>query len=81
MGKVINFPPEKAKHNRIWNAGYRDGYKSRPAQLDMPDPYLEAYQIGKDDAEEDQEALESGDFDILTEEERREIYGYESDKP
>lgn len=80
MGKVINFPPEKARHNRIWNEGYSDGYHGKTAQVGKPDPYYTAYEVGKDDREEDSEAIESGDFDLLTEEERKEVYGDERDQ-
>lgn len=80
MSKILYFPPEKARQNHIWNEGYNDGYQSRSAQVGKPDPYYTAYEIGKDDREEDAEAIESGEFDLLTDEEREEVYGNERDR-
>lgn len=81
VGKVINFPKEAMDRNRNWNKGYSDGYRGLPCQMDMPDVYYTGYEVGKDDREEDAEAFESGDLDMLTDEEAREIYGDLSDRP
>ena len=81
MGNVIKFPKEMKDRNRDWNKGYKDGYNGLPCQVGMSDVYYTGYEVGKDDREEDQEAFESGDLDMLTDEEAREIYGDSDDRP
>lgn len=80
MGKVIKFPDKMRRHNEAWNEGYSDGYALRDSQVGKPDPYYTGYDVGKDDRAEDDEAIASGTFDLLTEEERREVYGVEDDR-
>lgn len=70
---------QKRDHAR-WNQGYSEGYNRRPMQLDIPEPYLTGYEVGKSDRTEDDEAIESGTFDLLNEEEREGIYGNEKDR-
>lgn len=43
--------------------------------------YYTGFEVGKSDHEEDQEAYESGDLDMLTDEEAREIFGDHDDLP
>lgn len=80
MGKVIPFSRESKRRNQVWNDGYSDGYHGREAQIDMPKEYYTAFEVGQSDREEDNSALESGDLDLLDDEERKEIYGDESDR-
>jgi hypothetical protein len=71
---------EQTAKNRHWNKGYADGYNKR-IKIVSSLTYSTAYDIGAADRAEDEEAIASGEFDLLTEEERREIYGDEHDKP
>jgi hypothetical protein len=80
VGKVIQFPESMKRHNRLWNEGYSDGYNKQVPKVDMPDPYYTGYDVGKDDREEDEEAIASGDFDDLSEAERLHLYGEERDR-
>lgn len=75
-----DFTPAMAERNEEWNEGYSDGYKGKPLNPDKASSisYCEAYEVGKDDAAEDKEAMDSGDFDGLSDSEREAIYGDES---
>ena len=81
MGKIIQFPQEHAARNRIWQAGYHDGYNSLPCKVGMSDVYYTGFEVGKSDREEDQDAFESGDLDMVTDEQSREIFGDSDDRP
>lgn len=67
---------------REWNEGYSDGYHRRPHKNPPPADiaYSSGYAIGVSDRAEDEEAIASGEFDLLTKEERELIYGDESDR-
>lgn len=79
MAKYV-FTPAMARRNKLWNRGYSDGYNRLPSQVDMSDVYYNGYEVGKNDRDEDDEAVASGDFDLLSEEERKQIYGDERDR-
>lgn len=81
MSKILKFPREHAERNRTWQSGYQDGYRGLPCRTGMPDVYYTGFEVGKSDHEEDQEAYESGDLDMLTDEEAREIFGDPDDLP
>lgn len=80
MASGNDFTPAMAERNDDWNKGYSAGYRGQPFDPDMADsiPYCEAFEVGKSDRVEDEEAMESGDFDGMSESEREAIYGDES---
>ena len=71
---------QQARKNRLYNEGYSDAYRNRESRTGMPDDYYTGYDVGKSDREEDEEAMRNADFDLLSPEERKEIYGDESDR-
>jgi hypothetical protein len=82
MGVMVDtqaqIPPEGAD----WNRGYSDGYHKRPHESPPSKDiaYSIGYQVGISDRVEDEEAIYSGTFDLLTKEEREYVYGDESDR-
>ena len=80
MGKVIKFPDKMKRHNETWNEGYSDGYRGRDKQMGKSEGYYIGYAVGKDDRDEDEVAIASGDCDMLNDEERIEIFGNETDR-
>ena len=76
MGKVFELSFTDKLRNRQWNQGYSDGYNSRPNN-DHSEAYNIAYEVGQADRAEDEEAIASGQFDLLDEEERKYVYGNE----
>lgn len=61
---------------RFWKAGYADGYEKKgPAHENQG--YVAGYTQGLADRKEDEEAIASGTFDLLTPEERLLIFGPE----
>jgi len=82
VGKLINlFKSPEPDPDLHWSRGYSDGYRSIRARLNQPREYYTGYVIGDTDRYEDEQALETGDYDPLTDNERLAIYGDESDKP
>jgi hypothetical protein len=77
---VKGLTEHQARINRLFNEGYTDGYRMRESRTGMPEPYYTGYDAGKSDRDEDNAAVASGDFDLLNEEERKEVYGDESDR-
>jgi hypothetical protein len=63
-----------------WNNGYSDGYHKRKRKPDSSEAFHTGYSVGWSDREEDEEAIYSGTFDLLTREEREYLYGDESDR-
>ena len=62
-----------------WNKGYSDGYHKREP-TGTSDAYWFGFNVGSGDRIEDEEAVKSGTFDLLTKEEREYLYGDESDR-
>lgn len=65
---------------REWNLGYADGYYGRKPPITTGEAYDHGYMQGTADRAEDEEAIASGEFDLLTKEERELVYGDESDR-
>jgi len=79
MGKILPLTALQAVNNRDWNAGYHAGYNDE-GLLQSSEAYNTGYLVGLQDRLEDIEAVESGDFDNLSESERMVIYGDEKDQ-
>lgn len=71
---------KQKRDHRQWNKGYRRGYQRLAHETDQSEIYYIAYEVGRSDRAEDDEAMESGTFDLLNEDEREEIYGNEKDR-
>ena len=85
MGKVVPIRPDKLKEIQEFEAGYSDGYNRRSFHRTKNNSlkYNTGYSVGICDRAEDEEitdAILSGDTEPLTEEERKAIYGDESDR-
>lgn len=66
--------------NRYFNLGYHHAYLGLLPQLDMNnDAYRTGYEVGKEDKAEDEEAIETGEWEPMSDSEREFIYGIEGD--
>ena len=80
MGKVLPLTALQTVQNRDYNEGYSAGYNGGFNKIVASDAYRTGYTVGMSDKLEDLEAIESGNFDHMSESERELIYGDEKDR-